>query len=192
MKRAGRGTRKSGRKVAFVAHCLVNQNAKVAEFARLPGIVSPVIDLLRSSGYVIEQLPCPELLFNGVTRWWTTKDIYDNPGYRKHCRSLAKFTADVIERYHRDRYEVVLIGLDGSPSSGVRFTGTSDSIWGGRPDARIEEYKIVPGRGVWIEELAKELDERGIPFPRASGVPMDSPDFDLGRSVAELATFLSD
>ena len=169
---------------------MANQNAKVAEFARLPGVVSPVIDLLREKGYVIEQLPCPEILANGITRWWTTKDIYDNPGYRKHCRSLATFTADVIQRYYKEDYDIVLIGLDGSPSSGVRFTGTSEPIWGGRPNAKIEEYKIVPGKGIWIEELEKELNSRGIPFPRASGIPMDSPEFDMSNSVAELRTFL--
>lgn len=177
------------RKVAFVAHCLVNQNAKVAEFARLPGVVSPVVDLLRKEGYVIEQLPCPEMLFMGLTRWWTTKDIYDNPGYRKHCASLAKSTANVVESYRKKGYEIVLVGLDGSPSSGVRFTGTSEPIWGGRPNAKLEEYKIVPGKGIWIEELEKELDRRKITI-RSTGVPMDSPDFDMAGSVAELAHFL--
>lgn len=189
--KTGRGSSVAKKRVAFVAHCLLNQNAKVAEFARLPGVVTPVVDLLKSRGYLIEQLPCPELLFNGITRWWTTREIYDNPGYRKHCRSLAKFTADVVEKYHKESYEIILIGLDGSPSSGVRFTGTSDPIWGGRPNAKIEEYKIVPGRGIWIDELAKELESRGIPFPKASGIPMDSPDFDMTKSVAELTTFLS-
>lgn len=180
---------KSKKRVAFVAHCLVNQNAKVAEFARLPGVVFPVVDLLRRSGYVVEQLPCPETLFMGLTRWWTTKEIYDNPGYRRHCASLARFTADVAERYHRLGYEIVLVGLDGSPSSGVRFTGSSEPVWGGRPDAKLEEYKIVPGRGIWIEELLKELSNRGISV-RATGIPMDSPDFDMGMSVEELASFL--
>jgi predicted secreted protein len=179
----------STKKVAFVAHCLVNQNAKVAEFARLPGVVYPVVDLLRQAGYVIEQLPCPETLFMGLTRWWTTKEIYDNPGYRRHCASLAKFTADVAERYHRAGYEIVLVGLDGSPSSGVRFTGSSEPVWGGRPNARLEEYRIVPGRGIWIEELLRELYSRGIKV-RATGIPMDSPDFDMDRSVEDLARFL--
>lgn len=178
------------RRVAFVAHCLINQNAKVAEFARLPGVVSPVVDLLRERGYAIEQLPCPETLFMGLTRWWTTKDIYDNPGYRRHCRTLAKSTADVVEKYHRDGYDMILIGLDGSPSSGVRYTGTSDPIWGGRPDARKEEFKMVPGKGVWIDELEKELAERGVPLPKSTGIPMDSNDFSMESSLEELSTFL--
>ncbi|MDG6898705.1 MAG: hypothetical protein JRN24_03095 [Nitrososphaerota archaeon] len=187
---AGDSTKKLKR-VAFVAHCLVNQNAKVAEFARLPGVVTPIVDLLRERGYVIEQLPCPETLFNGLTRWWTSREIYDNPGYHKHCRSLARATADVIEKYHKEGYELALVGLDGSPSSGVRYTGVSEPVWGGRPQAKIEEFRMVPGRGVWIEELEAELKERGIKFDLATGIPMDSNDFDMPKSVKELASELS-
>jgi len=168
----------------------LNQNAKVAEFARYPGVVSPIIDIARKKGYVIEQLPCPELLAMGITRWWTTKEIYDNPGYRRHCSGLSKFTADVIERYSKQGYDVRFIGLDGSPSCGVRFTGTSEPTWGGRPRASVEEFKLVPGRGVWIEELDKELRERGLRFPKATGVPMDDPKFVMGKTIKEVEEFL--
>jgi predicted secreted protein len=178
------------KKVAFVAHCLLNQNAKVAEFARLPGVVSPVIQKLKQNNFIIEQLPCPELLAMGLTRWWTTREIYDNPGYRRHCRNLAKFTADLIEDYHKKGYEIIIVGLDGSPSSGVNYTGSSEPIWGGRPNATVEQYKIVPGRGIWIEELEKELNSRGIPFPKATGIPMDSPDFDMEKAIEDFDQFL--
>jgi len=181
---------KERKRVVFVAHCLLNQNAKVAEFARYPGVVSPIVDLARKKGYAIEQLPCPELLAMGITRWWSTKEIYDNPGYRRHCAELAKFTANVIERYSKNGFDVRLIGLDGSPSSGVRFTGTSEPIWGGRPHASIEEFKSVPGKGVWIEELEKELQRRGLPLPKATGVPMDDPHFQMEKSVEEIEEFL--
>ena len=128
----------------------------------------------------------------GITRWWTSKDIYDNPGYRRHCAGLAKFTADVMERYMKRNYDVRLIGLDGSPSSGVRFTGTSDPIWGGRPQATPEQYKIVQGKGIWIEELEKELERRGLPFPKSTGVPMDDPAFSMDKSVKEIEKFLEE
>jgi len=87
----------------------------VAELPRFPGVITPVVDLLREKDYEIEQLPCPEVTYLGLRRWWSTKDIYDNPGYRRHCRGLAEFTAGLIEKYVRKRYEVILIGLDGSP-----------------------------------------------------------------------------
>ena len=44
------------RKVAFIAHCLLNQNAKVEGGAKRPGMWEPVIDLLRERGYTIRQV----------------------------------------------------------------------------------------------------------------------------------------
>jgi hypothetical protein len=40
----------SPRKVALVASCLLNQNAKVGQGAHYAGVVSPVIEALRSRG----------------------------------------------------------------------------------------------------------------------------------------------
>src|SRR5581483_8779877 len=121
------------RKVALVANCLLNQNAKVCEGARYRGLVSPVVEALRSRGYLLQQLPCPELAFAGVRRWWAVYEQYDTPAYRAHCRRLAQAVAPLIEEYIRAGDDVILIGLDGSPSSGVRFT-SSQPDWGGRPN----------------------------------------------------------
>jgi len=70
------------RKVALVANCLLNQNAKVCQGAHYPGLVSPVVEVLRKRGYVLQQLPCPELAFAGVRRWWAVYEQYDTPAYR--------------------------------------------------------------------------------------------------------------
>ena len=48
------------RRVALIANCLLNQNAKVCEGAHYRGVVSPVVQALRSRGYELQQLPCPE------------------------------------------------------------------------------------------------------------------------------------
>ncbi|MSY75813.1 MAG: hypothetical protein F2659_00965, partial [Actinobacteria bacterium] len=77
------------RRVAFVAHCLVNQNAKVQEFARSPGVVPGVVERLRKHSYRIQQLPCPEMAFAGVNRWWQGRELYDKANYRRHCQVLA-------------------------------------------------------------------------------------------------------
>ena len=79
----------SSRRVAYVAHCLVNQNAKVSEFAKCAGVVAPLVERLRANGYEIQQLPCPEMSYLGVVRWWQSREQYDTPGYRRHCRALA-------------------------------------------------------------------------------------------------------
>jgi len=78
------------RKVALLANCLLNQNAKVCEGARYRGVVSPVVEALRSRGYQLLQLPCPELAFAGARRWWAVYEQYDTPAYRAHCRRLAQ------------------------------------------------------------------------------------------------------
>jgi hypothetical protein len=47
------------RKVALVANCLLNQNAKVCEGAHYRGVVSPVVEALRSRGYLLQQPALP-------------------------------------------------------------------------------------------------------------------------------------
>ncbi len=179
------------RRVAFVAHCLVNQNAKVSEFARCAGVVTPLVERLREHGYAIEQLPCPEMSYLGVARWWQSREQYDTPGYRRHCRVLAKTVVDTVAVYAEHDYDVVIIGLDGSPSSGVRLTSTKAS-WGGRPEgATTGGSDRIPGMGVWMTELKREFEARGLAFPRATGIAMDAQDFGMERSMRDVSAFLS-
>ena len=177
------------RKVALIANCLLNQNAKVCEGARYRGLVSPVVEALRSRGYQLQQLPCPELAFAGVRRWWAVYEQYDTPGYRAHCRRLAQAIAPLIEQYLRRGDEVILIGLDGSPSTGVRFT-SSKPDWGGRPNRPEDDWEIVPRRGVWIEELEAELTRRGLPPLPATGWALDMGRYDEAGSRRDLEQFL--
>src|SRR6202035_4934410 len=101
------------KRVAFIAHCLLNQNSKVEGGAKRPGMWEPVIDLLRERGYLIRQMPCPELAFVGAGRFGGVRDQFDTTLYRRHCRRLAELVAGVIE-HHRDD-DVVLIGIDAIP-----------------------------------------------------------------------------
>ena len=179
------------RKVAFVAHCLANQNAKVSEFAKCAGAVTPLIDRLQANGYELQQLPCPEMSHLGVVRWWGSREQYDTPGYRRHCRALARPVADSIALHVQHGYDVVIIGLDGSPSSGVRLTSTKPS-WGGRPESGVAGgADRIPGMGVWMDELKKELDARGMAWPRATGIAMDAQTFDMDASMREIDAFLA-
>jgi predicted secreted protein len=182
----------AARRVAFVAHCLVNQNAKVSEFARCPGAVVPLVETLREQGWEIEQLPCPEMSVLGVARWWQSREQYDTPGYRRHCRTLARTVVDTVALYAEHDYEVVIIGLDGSPSSGVRLTSTKAS-WGGRPEGAVAGGSDrIPGMGLWMLELKHEFEARGLPFPRATGLAMDAADFDMESGMREVRAFLGD
>jgi len=177
------------RKVALLANCLLNQNAKVCQGARYAGAVGPVLEALRSRGYLLQQLPCPELAFAGVRRWWAVYEQYDTPAYRAHCRRLAQAIAPLIEHYLRRGDEVILIGLDGSPSSGVRFT-SSKPDWGGRPNRPEDDWEIVPRRGIWIEELEAELSRRALPAVPATGWALDMGRFNEDGARRDLEEFL--
>jgi len=174
-----------GGKAVFVAHCTLNQNSKALGFASRPGLVEWLIDFLKQGGCVVEQLPCPEMLYLGVNRWWHTRDQYDTPGFRRHCRRLAKMVADLMEYYLRRGLAIVLIGIDGSPSCGVNLTGRNP-YWGGEPRAFAEQYQVVEGTGVWIEELLKEVERRGIKRFKVIGLAMDLPGFDLKETLKML------
>ena len=176
-------------KVALIANCLLNQNAKVCDGARYRGLVNPVVEALLNRGYRLLQLPCPELAFAGVRRWWAVYEQYDTPAYRAHCRRLAQAIAPLIEGHLRRGDEVILIGLDGSPSTGVRFT-SSKPDWGGRPNRPEDDWDIVPRRGVWIEELEAELARRGLPALPATGWALDMGRFDEAGSRRDLEQFL--
>ena len=177
------------RKVALIANCLLNQHATVCQGANYRGVVSPVVEALRRRGYLLQQLPCPELAFAGVRRWWAVYEQYDTPAYREHCRRLAQAIAPQIEQHLRRGDEVILIGLDGSPSSGVRFT-SSNPDWGGRPNRPQDDWKIVPRRGIWIEELEAELARRGLPQLPATGWALDMGRFDEAGARRDLEEFL--
>ena len=178
------------RKVALLANCLLNQNAKVCDGARYRGMVSPVVEALLARGYQLQQLPCPELAFAGARRWWAVYEQYDTPAYRAHCRRLALGIAPLIEQFLRRGDEVILIGLDGSPSSGVRFT-SSKPDWGGRPNRPEDDWDIVQRPGVWIEELQSELARRGLPAVPATGWALDMGRFDEAGSRRDLEQFLA-
>ncbi len=161
-------------KVALVAHCLLNQNTKPYLRARYPGIVDPVLDVVRRRGYALFQLPCPEVGFAGLNRFSQVIEQYDTAAYRRHCRTLAATVADQIDRYPGHGFRLVLLGIDGSPSCGVDITGTNPD-WKGYPGSAPigAAYPIGEGSGVFIQELKAELKAREMEFPAAVGVALD-------------------
>jgi predicted secreted protein len=176
-------------RVAFVAHCLLNQNAKVAGGARCPGVYSPLVEVLREGGWELEQMPCPELAFAGLQRFWAVREQYDTLAYRRHCRRIAAAVAGAVAARIACGDEVVLVGLEGSPSMGVRVT-SSDPERGGRPQWPDGSPELTSGRGILIEELLAELAERGLPALRAIGITHQLPEHDPDRERRKLASFL--
>ena len=61
--------------------------------------------------------------------------------------------------------QVVLIGVEGSPSMGACVT-SSDPRYGGRPTWPEGAPELAEGEGIYMEELRRELEDRGIRPPR--------------------------
>jgi predicted secreted protein len=175
---------------AYVAHCLLNANAKVDEWAPCAGASRPLLALLRDRGFVLRQLPCPELAFGGFARFWAVREQLDTPAYRRHCAQLAAPVADQLALDLRDGGDAVLVGVDGSPSMGVRLTASGPD-WGGRPDKPGDfDGDVVPGRGLFVDALLAALRERGVDGLRLDALGYDLPDFDEPAALAGLATRL--
>ena len=184
----------AGRKIAIIAHCLLNQNVKPHQRARYPGIVNPVLDAIQEEGYALVQLPCPEIAFAGTRRWSQVIEQYDTPKYRDHCKDLAIRSIDQIDHFLRDSaFTLVLIGLEGSPSCGVQLTGSS-SEWQGYPGA-VEmngKYPVTKGTGLFMQALQREIASRGLIVPPMLAVGLDLYGIDLDQIGSRLRTELKE
>ena len=175
--------------VAFVAHCLLNQNSKTHGGARCPGVYSPLVEEVRARGWRIEQMPCPELAFTGLKRFWAVKEQLDTSGYRRHCRRLAQAVAGAVDVHVRRGDEVIVVGIEGSPSMGVHIT-SSDPDRCGKPEWPEGSEELSTGEGIFMEELTAELAARGVEAPRATGVCHQLPTHDESGMRVRLATLM--
>lgn len=133
---------KRSRKIAVVAHCIINQNSRVFGLAERPSAITEVVKFLMHNDLGIIQMPCPELTYAGALRKTRTKKEYDNVSFRNHCRKIAEDITRQIQEYSRGNIETkVIIGVEGSPSCSMT------------------------DRGILISELRSKLKEKGILVP---------------------------
>lgn len=160
------------KKIIFVANCLLNANNKVLEIARYGGMFKEVVEVLVEQDIGVIQMPCPETLYAGNQRWHTTRNLYDNAGYRRFCRQMAEPMVDYMENYKKIGYQVLgILTCDGSPSCGITKSSYSED-WGGKPKAipRV----LVDKPGIFMEELMALIESRGLKLPEIYGLPMDN------------------
>jgi predicted secreted protein len=142
--------KRSGR-IALLAHCLLNQNAKVAGLAQYPAMVKSIIDVLEEAGIGMIQLPCPEAEHLGLCRpkGEDTKEQYDCPEYRATCTRLSQQVVHQVRQYMDSNYKVVcILGVEGSPSCSVETVPTRKGL--------------VSGSGIFIEVLLADLRCAGL------------------------------
>jgi predicted secreted protein len=126
------------RKIIVASHCVLNQNTVIPDEARSPGMMKSAVDWIAEQGWGIVQLPCPEFTFLGPDRPGMTREQYDTPVYRRHCRTLLQPVVEQLEVYQVHGYSIVGgMGIANSPS-------------------------CDPGRGVFMEEFQTMVRERGV------------------------------
>lgn len=149
-------------KVVFVPHCALNQNARVAKCAELPGSVTALFDGLMQREIGVIQLPCPELIVLGLDRGhFHIRSGLDSRPARRWLRRLARQVVYQIGQYQACGVAVLgVLGKNGSPACGVEMT------W---------RDKYGPGSGAFIEELQAELKAQAIDVP-VTGMVDTEPD----------------
>lgn len=184
-----------GRRVVFLSHCLLNQNVRYLGGASQPGGLSGLASGYLDRGIGICQLPCPEqrawggvlkrrmlIAFGSGGTWrapvvrlllgpftWCTRRVYAR---------LARAIARDVKDYRRSGMEVVgVVGVDGSPSCGVRRTldlpgavGALTRCPAARLDRRALNQDVIaahvgPGEGLFIGALRRRLSRAGSPVP---------------------------
>ncbi len=152
------------RKIVILTHCILNVNSKVNGLATCSGADQAIVSDYINDGYGIIQLPCPETTFCGLQRWGMSRNQYDHPNYRRHCRKILTPIVEQIQMYIENSYSIKeIVCMDGSPSCGLDlvFAGYKGGLVNSEA-ADPSIVKEVQGKGVFIDELDKMLNERSI------------------------------
>ncbi len=139
------------KKIAIVAHCILNQNSVVKGLERPFNLFKEVVFRLLNNNYEIIQLPCPELLFLGINRKGMDKKGYDSEEYRKLCRNILKNIKKYLLEYNSDnqvKYKFIVIGIEGSPTCSIYKTEI--------------DGKLLDESGILMEEFLIVLNELKI------------------------------
>ena len=180
------------RQVAFVSHCLLNENTRYLGGAFRPGGVAEVVDELMRRGIGICQMPCPEQrAWGGVLkrRMLRAYGARGTTAYRMRglllglfmletrlvYRRLARDVARQIADYERSGFTVIgIVGVGASPSCGVRTTldiRRSFEVMARTPPRLADRRTLnrdmlvacrTAGQGLFIRALGRELRRRGI------------------------------
>ena len=144
------------RRVIFVSHCWLNTNTRFPEGCAFEGATTPLVKTLLDAGLGIIQMPCPEYECLGLEKQRYGEIVKDElrAGFRKSAQIVAK----QIEDYLALGFGISgVLGMNPSPSCGVDAAKGKGTILGTSRDMSEK-----PEAGVFIEELQKLLDEKGI------------------------------
>ena len=154
-----------GKKVVVLAHCILNQNAKLDRCAHCEGAISELVSVLLDEGIGVLQMECPEMLYLGLDRQTDHSDCpsvesedtriaqrMKEPAAQAIVVRIAKNTARQVADYLRNSFSLIgVLGINGSPSCGVETTWNNDCE--------------IAGYGELISELSRQLKLAGVHVP---------------------------
>jgi predicted secreted protein len=171
-------TDQRSKKVILVAHCILNQNAKIDRCAYYPGAIREVTQTVLDKGVGFLQMPCPELLLLGLDRQvekgnsTCIESEDDRVAERMNeetasifCKRIACDLVYQIQEYLKNGFKILgVLGINGSPTCGVEVNwrrSREENGYGVLIRALIEEcqkYKIdLPMRGIKAKESEKSI-----------------------------------
>ncbi len=158
-------------KIIVVSHCVINQNAKLEGIAGWPGIIHEVMNKILQSGCGILQIPCPEMIYEGIGRFDKSIEQYDCKGFRDICQEICIEVVDQIENYIKWGYEVTaILAIDGSPSCGFNLTQSAPEWRGLVAEQNWEKVRYIEQPGILMEILSQQLAEKKLSLP-IIGIP---------------------
>ncbi|MHC1746871.1 MAG: CD3072 family TudS-related putative desulfidase [Cellulosilyticaceae bacterium] len=164
-------------KIVFISHCVLNAASKVMREEQRnmiteDGVRKNFICEGIKQGVQFVQLPCPEFSMYGCNRWGHTKEQFDNPFFKSHCRKILEPYILQMQEYvsNPTKFEVIgIVGIDGSPSCGINRTCSGQ--WGGEFSRRndldevIQSLHVSRQKGVFMEVLETMMKENNIDLP---------------------------
>ena len=143
------------KRCVFVSFCYFAQGIRASGIVRkFPATVTPLISMLMENNINIFQMPCPELEYDSLQRQPHGKSFYDKPTNRIICRKISEVVADQMAMLIKGGYRIeAIIGIDRSPSCAVNIISAG------------QRKGSITGKGIFIEELNKVLNKRGIKIP---------------------------
>ena len=142
------------KKVIFVSHCILNQNARAVGREKAAGAIRELVELLSDAGVGIVQIPCPQMEFgnSSIHRKAKKKDAIDTRSYRNACRKMSTGILKQVESYLAKNYTVVgVLGVEFSPVCGVHQISNGS--------------RNVPGKGIFFEEFEQEMRKKRFQVP---------------------------
>ena len=153
------------RRVIFLAHCLLNQNAISDGTAEVPAAHREILQAALDAQAGVVQMPCPELCCLGLDRGdvhgadrpvveenTRIRRAMEKDGPRQKREALADLVAEQVQEYHKHGFQVLgIVGANRSPNCGVETTSDFD--------------REVEGRGAFMEAIAQRLEAAGISVP---------------------------